>query len=104
VKDLQKKLDHGGESLQNNLDEVLSMSITLQQQPGTLPPQLGEFQQQPGIALDRKPSTLNDEVLAANPGDKRLNSRLVKILEELGANPTLSIPAATDGRAEMEGA
>ena len=88
--DLQKKLDHGGESLQNNLDEVLSMSITLQPQPG--------------IALDRKPSTLKDEVLAANLGDKRLNSRLVKILEELGANPNLSIPAATDGRAEMEGA
>ena len=53
---------------------------------------------------DRSPSTLIDEVTAADFGDKRLNSRLVKILEELGANPNLSIPAATDGRAEMEAA
>lgn len=45
-----------------------------------------------------------DEVRGADLGDKRLNKRLVKIVEKLGAAPHLSIPAATDGRAEMEGA
>ncbi|MCA9067213.1 MAG: IS4 family transposase, partial [Planctomycetaceae bacterium] len=34
----------------------------------------------------------------------RLNARLVRIVEELGANPNLSIPAATSRRAEMEAA
>lgn len=95
--DRQKKLDHGGESLQNNLDEVLSMSITLQSQPAV-------FQPQPGTFPDYKPSTLTDEVRTANLGDKRLNKRLAAVLEKLGANPKLSIPAATDGRAEMEAA
>lgn len=47
---------------------------------------------------------LCDEVLGADFGDKRLNQRLVTVIEELGAQPNLSIPAATDGRAEMEGA
>lgn len=47
---------------------------------------------------------LCDEVRGADFGDERLNVRLVKIVEELGAGPNLSIPAATDGRAEMEGA
>lgn len=44
------------------------------------------------------------EVLDANFGDKRLNQRLVTVVEELGGKPNLSIPAATDERAEMEGA
>lgn len=47
---------------------------------------------------------LCDEVLGADFGDRRLNQRLVTVIEELGAQPHLSIPAATDGRAEMEGA
>ena len=51
-----------------------------------------------------KTVTLKDEVLQADLGDRRLNKRLGKILEKLGASPTLSIPAATDSRAEMEAA
>ncbi len=47
---------------------------------------------------------LCDEVLGADFGDQRLNQRLVTVIEEPGAQPQLSIPAATDGRAEMEGA
>jgi hypothetical protein len=49
-------------------------------------------------------ATLKDEVRNADLGDQRLNKRLEKIVEELGASPTLSIPAATDRRAEMEAA
>ena len=49
-------------------------------------------------------ATLKDEVRDADLGDERLNKRLGKIIEQLGASPTLSIPAATDGRAEMEAA
>jgi hypothetical protein len=48
--------------------------------------------------------TLKDEVRDADLGDERLNKRLGKIIERLGASPTLSIPAATDSRAEMEAA
>jgi hypothetical protein len=53
---------------------------------------------------NRGPVTLKDEVNGADLGDQRLNRRLGKIVEELGANPNLSIPAATDRRAEMEAA
>ena len=49
-------------------------------------------------------SVLRDEVAEADFGDERLDQRLVTIVEELGAKPHLSIPAATDGRAEMEAA
>jgi len=48
--------------------------------------------------------SLTDEVRGAEFGDKRLSQRLGKVIEELGSNPSLSIPAATDARAEMEGA
>jgi hypothetical protein len=48
--------------------------------------------------------TLKDEVVSADLGDERLNARLGRIVEELGANPNLSIPAATSKRAEMEAA
>ena len=48
--------------------------------------------------------SLLDEVRGAQFGDKRLDRRLGKVIEELGANPNLSIPAATDARAEMEAA
>ena len=48
--------------------------------------------------------SLWDEVQGANFGDKRLNRRLGLIVEELGAQPNQSIPAATDSRAEMEAA
>ena len=46
--------------------------------------------------------SLVEELREANFGDKRLNRRLQIIAEEFGANPNLSIPAATTGRAEME--
>ena len=48
--------------------------------------------------------SLLDEVRKVDLGDKRLNKRLGKIIEELGDNPNLSIPGATHSRAEMEAA
>jgi hypothetical protein len=47
---------------------------------------------------------LVEEVLDVDLGDKRLDQRLGKVIQELGAKPNLSIPAATHTRAEMEGA
>jgi len=49
-------------------------------------------------------ATLKDEVRGADLVDERLNKRLGKMIERLGASPSLGIPAATDGRAEMEAA
>ena len=48
--------------------------------------------------------SLKDEVCGADFGDKRLNKRLAKVVEELGNKPNMSVPAATHGRAEMEAA
>jgi hypothetical protein len=48
--------------------------------------------------------SLVDEVRSVDLGDKRLNRRLAKVVEELGASPNLSIPGATFSRAEMEAA
>jgi hypothetical protein len=48
--------------------------------------------------------SLLDEVRGAEFGDKRLDRRLGRVIQELGAQPNLSIPAATDARAEMEAA
>ena len=48
--------------------------------------------------------SLKDEVRDAVLGDQRLTKRLCKVIEQLGAKPTMSVPAATDGRAEMEAA
>lgn len=48
--------------------------------------------------------SLVNEVRAVTFGDKRLDLRLGKVIEELGAKPNLSIPGATHARAEMEGA
>jgi hypothetical protein len=45
-----------------------------------------------------------EEVQGARFGDQRLSNRLNKVFEQFSAKPHLSIPAATDGRAEMEGA
>ena len=45
-----------------------------------------------------------DEVYGARFGDRRLTKRLYKIVEQLGAKPNMSIPAATDSRAELEAA
>ena len=45
-----------------------------------------------------------DEMVGAEFGDLRLTNRLLKIVERLGAHPNMSIPAAADGRAEMEAA
>jgi hypothetical protein len=48
--------------------------------------------------------SLKDEVQGAKLGDQRLTKRLGTVIEELGAKPTMSVPAATHGRAEMEAA
>ena len=48
--------------------------------------------------------SLADEVRGAALGDERLTKRLGKLIEQLGAKPNMSVPAATDGRAEMEAA
>ena len=48
--------------------------------------------------------SLMDEVQGAVFGDQRLTTRLGRLIEELGAKPTMSVPAATRGRAEMEAA
>ena len=48
--------------------------------------------------------SLLDEVRDVSLGDKRLDKRLGKVVEELGDKPNLSIPAATNSRAEMEAA
>jgi hypothetical protein len=48
--------------------------------------------------------SLRDEVRGAALGDQRLTKRLGRVIEELGAKPTMSVPAATRGRAEMEAA
>jgi hypothetical protein len=48
--------------------------------------------------------SLQDEVRGAAFGDQRLTKRLCKVIEELGAKPNMSVPAATRGRAEMEAA
>jgi hypothetical protein len=44
------------------------------------------------------------ELSTAEFGDKRLTKRLVTIVDSFHAKPNMSIPAATNGRAEMEGA
>jgi len=48
--------------------------------------------------------SLKDEVRGAALGDQRLTKRLGKVIEQLGAKPNMSVPAATRGRAEMEAA
>ena len=45
-----------------------------------------------------------DETAGANLGDTRLNQRLAEVLSSTGNHPTLSIPAACRGRAEMTAA
>jgi hypothetical protein len=42
-----------------------------------------------------------EETMTAKLGDKRLNARLGRVLSQLAARPTASIPAACGGRAEM---
>ena len=42
--------------------------------------------------------SLSSEVSGAKFGDQRLTKRLGKIVAELGAKPTMSVPAATNGR------
>ena len=56
------------------------------------------------LLQDYQSSALTDEVCDADLGDVRLNRRLMKIVQSVGAQPNLSIPAATDRRAEMEAA
>jgi hypothetical protein len=45
-----------------------------------------------------------DEMKTADLSDKRITERLKQVLSELAARPTLSIPAACGGRAEMTAA
>src|SRR5262249_33706834 len=45
-----------------------------------------------------------DEMKTADLGDKRITERLKQLLSELSCRPTLSIPAACGGRAEMTAA
>lgn len=47
---------------------------------------------------------VKEEVAVADLGDERLDARLELLLSALGNRPTLSIPAACGGRAEMEAA
>lgn len=48
--------------------------------------------------------SLVDEIANADFGDQRLSRRLEKLAEELGSQPSHSIPSASSGRAEMEAA
>ena len=48
--------------------------------------------------------SLADEVRNAQFGDQRLGKRLGIIADRLAAKPNMSIPAAMNGRAEMEAA
>lgn len=49
-------------------------------------------------------SWVRDEMETADLNDKRITERLRKVLSQLGERPTLSIPAACGGRAEMTAA
>jgi len=49
-------------------------------------------------------SWATDEVKTSKLGDRRLDDRLAKVLEQLGAHPQISIPAACGGWAETLGA
>lgn len=48
--------------------------------------------------------SLVEELSGSQFGDQRLSKRLCKIADGLSAKPNMSIPAATNGRAEMEAA
>jgi Transposase DNA-binding/Transposase Tn5 dimerisation domain len=50
------------------------------------------------------PSWIDDELRTADLGDPRLDRRFALLLERLSARPTVSIPAACNGRAEVEAA
>ena len=49
-------------------------------------------------------SWAEEEVKTAALGNQRLNKRLVKVLNQLGQHPQISIPAACVGWAETLGA
>ena len=55
-------------------------------------------------SLAESAESLSESFGSAQFGDLRLTKRLVKIVERLSTRPNMSIPAATDGRAEMEAA
>jgi hypothetical protein len=54
--------------------------------------------------MEGESMVLEEEVASAEFGDVRLNQRLRLILDRSEKNPNLSIPAAMQGRAEMEAA
>jgi hypothetical protein len=49
-------------------------------------------------------SWIDDELRTSDLGDSRLDDRFALLLERLSARPTVSIPAACNGRAEVEAA
>jgi hypothetical protein len=55
-------------------------------------------------ALVESAESLSESFSSAQFGDQRLTKRLVTIVDRLSAKPNMSIPAAMNGRAEMEGA
>jgi hypothetical protein len=57
-----------------------------------------------GFSMESALSALVDEVAEVELGDKRLTKRLAIIIDRLGAQPNLSIPAAMHGRNETEAA
>jgi len=46
----------------------------------------------------------SQEMASVDLGDERLDARAVTVLSALGSRPTVSIPAACGGRAEMQAA
>jgi hypothetical protein len=57
-----------------------------------------------GCAGVEQPSWAAQEMASVNLGDQRLNRRAARLLETLGAKPTVSIPAACKGWAETQAA
>ena len=57
-----------------------------------------------GYAAVEQPSWAGREMAGVKLGDQRLNRRAARLLERLGAKPTVSIPAACKGWAETQAA
>lgn len=57
-----------------------------------------------GYAAVEQPSWAAREMAGVKLGDQRLNRRAARLLERLGAKPTVSIPAACKGWAETQAA
>ena len=57
-----------------------------------------------GASWSEAESWAGAELLGAEFGDQRLNTRAVRLLEDLGSKPSLSIPAACGGWGETQAA